>query len=64
MVYGHCIRPALCQTWQVFIGNKKSDCSLLNYNPMIRATNSIAVRFDTIVKTLETLILSQLEKNH
>ncbi|KAA6337427.1 hypothetical protein EZS27_014479 [termite gut metagenome] len=32
-------------------------------NPMIRATNSIAVRFDGIVKTLETLILSQLEKN-
>lgn len=32
-------------------------------NPMIRATNSIAVRFDTIVKTLETLILSQLEKH-
>ncbi len=32
-------------------------------NPMIRATNSIAVRFDTIVKTLETLVLSQLEKN-
>ena len=32
-------------------------------NPMIRATNSIAVRFDGIVKVLETLILSQLEKN-
>ena len=32
-------------------------------NPMIRATNSIAVRFDGIVKTLETLVLSQLEKN-
>ena len=32
-------------------------------NPMIRATNSIAVRFDDISKTLETLILSQLEKN-
>jgi len=32
-------------------------------NPMIRATNSIAVRFDGIVKALETLILSQLEKN-
>ena len=32
-------------------------------NPMIRATNSIAVRFDEIVKTLETLILSQLENN-
>ena len=32
-------------------------------NPMIRATNSIAVRFDTIAKTLETLILSQLEQS-
>jgi hypothetical protein len=32
-------------------------------NPMIRVTNSIAVRFDGIVKTLETLVLSQLEKN-
>ena len=32
-------------------------------NPIIRTTNSIAVRFDAIVKTLETLILSQLEKN-
>ena len=32
-------------------------------NPMIRATNSIAVRFDSIVKALETLVLSQLEKN-
>ena len=32
-------------------------------NPMIRATHSIAVRFDGIVKSLETLILSQLEKN-
>jgi len=32
-------------------------------NPMIRATHSIAVRFDSIAKTLETLILSQLEKN-
>ena len=30
-------------------------------NPMIRTTNSIALRFDTISKTLETLILSQLE---
>lgn len=28
---------------------------------MIRATNSIALRFDVIGKTLETLILSQLE---
>ena len=32
-------------------------------NPMIRATNSIAVRFDGIVKSLETLVLSQLEKS-
>jgi hypothetical protein len=32
-------------------------------NPMIRATNSIAARFDGIVKSLETLVLSQLEKN-
>lgn len=32
-------------------------------NPMIRATNSIAVRFDNIAKTLEALILSQLERN-
>ena len=30
---------------------------------MIRATNAIALRFDTIRKTLETLILSQLEAN-
>ena len=30
---------------------------------MIRAANSIAVRFDGIVKALETLVLSQLEKN-
>lgn len=30
-------------------------------NPMIRTANSIAVRFDTIGKTLETLILSQME---
>ena len=30
-------------------------------NPMIRVTNSIALRFDTIGKTLEALILSQLE---
>ncbi len=30
-------------------------------NPMIRVTNSIALRFDTIGKTLKTLILSQLE---
>lgn len=32
-------------------------------NPMIRATNSIAVRFDNIAKTLETLILSQIERS-
>ena len=30
-------------------------------NPMIRATNSIALRFDVIRKTLKTLILSQQE---
>ena len=30
-------------------------------NPMIRTANSIAVRFDTIGKVLETLILSQME---
>ena len=30
-------------------------------NPMIRVTNSIALRFDAIGKTLETIILSQLE---
>ena len=32
-------------------------------NPMIRTANSIVVRFDTISKTLETLILSQLESS-
>lgn len=32
-------------------------------NPMVRATHSIATRFDSIAKNLETLILSQLEKN-
>jgi len=32
-------------------------------NPMIRATNSIASRFDNIVKNLEILILAQLEEN-
>lgn len=32
-------------------------------NPMIRTANSIAVRFDGISKTLETLILSQLESS-
>lgn len=30
-------------------------------NPMIRASNSIAVRFNNVVKALEVLILSQLE---
>lgn len=32
-------------------------------NPMIRTANSIAVRFDTIGKALETLILSQMESS-
>jgi len=32
-------------------------------NPMIRATNAIAVRFDTIAKTMETLVLSQIEQS-
>ena len=32
-------------------------------NPMIRTANSIAVRFDTIGKTLENTILAQLEMN-
>ena len=32
-------------------------------NPMIRTANSIAVRFETFGKTLETLIFSQLESN-
>lgn len=32
-------------------------------NPMIRATNSIAVRFDTIAKTFESVILSQIQAN-
>ena len=32
-------------------------------NPMVRTANSIAVRFDSIGKTLETLILSQLESS-
>ena len=32
-------------------------------NPMIRTANSIVVRFDGIGKTLETLILSQLESS-
>lgn len=30
---------------------------------MIRATNSIAVRFDSIAKILKTLVLTQLGKN-
>jgi ABC-type transporter Mla subunit MlaD len=32
-------------------------------NPMIRATNSIAARFDGIVKALETLIILKIEQN-
>ena len=32
-------------------------------NPIIRTANSIAVRFDATSKTLETLILSQLESS-
>ncbi|RHJ95103.1 BfmA/BtgA family mobilization protein [Parabacteroides bouchesdurhonensis] len=32
-------------------------------NPMIRTANSIAVRFDTLAKTLESVILSQLQTN-
>ena len=32
-------------------------------NAMIRTVNSIAIRFDTTSKTLETLILSQLESD-
>lgn len=32
-------------------------------NPMIRASHSITVRFDAIAKSLETVILSQLENN-
>lgn len=31
-------------------------------NPMIRTSHTIATKFDTIAKALETLILSQLEK--
>lgn len=31
-------------------------------NPMIRTSHSIATRFSSVAKTLETLILSQLEK--
>ncbi|OJV79643.1 MAG: clindamycin resistance transfer factor BtgA [Bacteroidia bacterium 44-10] len=32
-------------------------------NPMIRTSHSIATKFDSIVKALETLIMSQLEQN-
>lgn len=32
-------------------------------NPMIRATHAIATRFDSIAKTLETVVVSQLERN-
>jgi hypothetical protein len=32
-------------------------------NPMIRTSHTIASKFDTIVKSLETLVLSQLEQN-
>lgn len=32
-------------------------------NPMIRTSHSIVIKFDTIVKALETVILSQLEQN-
>jgi len=32
-------------------------------NPMIRTSHTVASKFDTIVKTLETLVLSQLEQN-
>lgn len=31
-------------------------------NPMIRTSHTIATKFDTLAKTLETLILSQLEQ--
>jgi len=31
-------------------------------NPMIRTSHTIATKFDTIVKALETLVLSQLEQ--
>ena len=47
--------------------NKRQDIRFIRHyeeeqlNPMIRATNSIAFRFDAIGKTLEALILSQLE---
>ena len=58
------VRSRACQNQQTagcclrFIRNGEKEL-----NPMIRATNSIAVRFDSIVKALETLVLSQLEKN-
>lgn len=32
-------------------------------NPMIRTSHTIATKFDTIVKALETLVLSQLEQS-
>lgn len=32
-------------------------------NPMIRTSHTIATRFDSTAKTLETLVLSQLEQN-
>lgn len=32
-------------------------------NPILWATNSIAVRFDTIAKTFESVILSQIRTN-
>lgn len=32
-------------------------------NPMIRTSHSIAVKFENIAKTLETAVLSQVEKN-
>jgi hypothetical protein len=32
-------------------------------NPMIRTSHTIASKFDTIVKALETFVLSQLEQN-
>jgi len=32
-------------------------------NPMIRTSHTIAIRFDSTAKALETLILSQLEQN-
>jgi len=32
-------------------------------NPMIRTSHTIATKFDTVVKALETLVLSQLEQS-